>query len=194
MPQLKRRVDKTNALPKGKFKAILADPAWTFRVRSSKGEGRSAKKHYNVMTLEQIKGMRVQELADDDCILFLWVTMPNLLEGLAVMAAWGFTYKTVAFTWMKKNRKKNTLFTGMGYWTRSNAEICLLGTRGHPKRFAKNVPQAILSRVREHSRKPDEVHGRIERLVAGPYLELFARTPREGWTVWGNETEKFQTP
>ena len=132
----------------------------------------------------------MDDWADDDCILFLWATYPQLPTCLKVMEEWGFTYKTVAFTWVKMNKVADTPFVGMGFWTRSNAEICLLGTRGHPQRQAKNVRQVILSKIREHSRKPDEQYERIEALVDGPYLEMFARPPhREGWDVWGDESE-----
>ncbi len=106
------------------------------------------------------------------------------------MHEWGFEYKTAAFTWAKTTSKDNWHF-GCGYWTRANAELCLLGTRGTPKRLSRAVRQLLISPVREHSRKPDETHERIERLVAGPYLELFARQSRPGWTTWGNEADKF---
>jgi N6-adenosine-specific RNA methylase IME4 len=174
-----------------KYGAILADPAWTFKVYSEKGKDRSAEKHYSTMTLRNIMDMPVADLAAPDCALFLWVTMPQLIEGINVMESWGFLYKTCAFSWMKTNSKSPGLFTGMGYWTRSNAEICLLGTRGKPKRLNKDVKQAILEPRREHSRKPDCVYERIERLVGGPFLELFSRTQRPGWDVWGNEVRKF---
>jgi N6-adenosine-specific RNA methylase IME4 len=175
-----------------KYGAIYADPPWSFKTYSAKGEDRSAKNHYGVMSLRQIMDMPVADLAAPDCALFLWVTMPQLIEGINVMQAWGFRYKTCAFSWMKTNQKSEGLFTGMGYWTRSNAELCLLGTRGSPKRINKDVKQAILAPRREHSRKPDEVYERIERLVKGPYLEIFSRTQRPGWDVWGNEVGKFQ--
>ena len=116
--------------------------------------------------------------------------MPLLREALQVMDAWGFEYRTTAFTWAKVNRDGSP-YMGLGYWTRGNAELCLFGKRGTPKRIAQDVPQLIIERRREHSRKPDCVHQRIERLVAGPYLELFGRQSRPGWTVWGNEATKF---
>ena len=107
-----------------------------------------------------------------------------------MLKAWGFKYKTVAFTWVKQNRKSDGLFTGMGYWTRANAEICLLATRGHPKRINANVCQVILSHVEEHSKKPDEARDRIVKLMGDlPRVELFARQATEGWDVWGNEVE-----
>ena len=119
---------------KYKYSIIYADPPWTYRVWSKKGLGRSAASHYNTMSLERIKALPVKEIVAKDSVLFLWVTYPNLPEGLEVMKAWGFNYKTVAFTWVKRNKKSDTWFWGMGYWTRANPEICLLGTRGHPKR------------------------------------------------------------
>jgi N6-adenosine-specific RNA methylase IME4 len=182
-------------LPEGRFNVILADPPWSFKTYSNKGKGKGAEQHYNTMTLEQIKAMPVKRLAKADCVLLLWVTFPLLQEGIETMKAWGFEYKTCAFAWMKKNSKSKGLFAGMGYYTRANVEICLLGTRGSPNKFrkAKNIKQAILSRRREHSRKPDCVHQRIEKLFKGPYVELFARTPRDGWVTWGNQTQKFES-
>jgi N6-adenosine-specific RNA methylase IME4 len=132
------------------------------------------------------------DLAAEDCCLFLWGTRPMLPEALEVIAAWGFTYKTEAFTWIKVNREKpRKPRMGLGYWTRANTEPCLLATRGTPKRLHKDVGQVIAEPIREHSRKPDCVHERIERLVPGPYLELFARQSWPGWTMWGNEAGKF---
>jgi N6-adenosine-specific RNA methylase IME4 len=131
----------------------------------------------------------VADLAADDCTLFMWAVMPQLQEALDVIKAWGFTYKTVAFNWVKQNRSGDGLFFGMGYWTRANSEVCLLATRGSPVRLNADVHQVIMSPVAEHSRKPDEAAARIERLVPGPYIELFARRPRAGWDVFGNEVE-----
>jgi N6-adenosine-specific RNA methylase IME4 len=119
--------------------------------------------------------------------LFLWATDPLLPRALDVIEAWGFVYKTVAFTWVKTNRTGRGFFTGLGYWTRANPEICLLATRGNPRRVGRDVPRLLIAPRREHSRKPDEVYGRIERLVPGPYLELFARARRPNWTAWGAE-------
>jgi len=188
----------TLILPAKKYKAILADPPWKFKTRSSKGMGRSADNHYGTMTLKNICEIPVRSVADRDSVLFLWATMPQLEDALAVIKAWGFTYKTCAFTWMKQRKntppfftEQSDIFTGMGYWTRSNSEICLLATRGKPKRQARDVKQAILAPRREHSRKPDCVYDRIERLVRGPYLEIFSRSERAGWDMVGNEVGKF---
>jgi N6-adenosine-specific RNA methylase IME4 len=150
------------------------------------------------MTRDDILSLPVADLAADDCLLFLWSTYPNLQQGLDTLAHWGFTYSTVAFTWAKTSRKSGNSFApkwhmGLGYWTRSNAEICLLGYRGKPKRLNKDVRQLIISPVRAHSQKPDEQYERIERLVAGPYVELFARQRRPGWITWGNETDKWES-
>lgn len=111
-----------------KYSIIYADPPWAYRTYSKKGQGRSAESHYPTMCIEDIKALPVGELAAKDCALFLWITFPCLCEALEVLTAWGFSYKTVAFVWVKQNRKNDDLFTGMGYWTRANAEICILAT------------------------------------------------------------------
>lgn len=170
-----------------KFSVIYADPPWSFEVYSGKGKARSADRHYNTMSLEDIKALPIQQLANDDCALFLWSVSPDLPGALAVIEAWGFTYKTAGFVWVKENEKSPGLHWGMGYWTRANIEMCLLATRGSPKRQAKDVHQVVMSPVGEHSRKPEQVSERIERLLPGPYLELFGRRPMAGWTVWGNQ-------
>lgn len=103
-----------------KYSVIYADPPWQYKVYSKKGMGRSAESHYPTMSIEDIKALPIANLADKDCALFLWVTFPCLLEGFEVIKAWGFSYKTVAFVWVKQNKKADTLFWGMGYWTRSN--------------------------------------------------------------------------
>lgn len=173
-----------------KYGVIYADPPWHYKVYSKKGMGRSAESHYPTMKLEDIKALPVADLADKDCALFLWVTLPCLIEGLEVLKAWGFTYKTTAFVWIKQNRKADTLFLGMGFWTRSNAEICLLGTKGRPKRMDATIRQVVVSHVEEHSKKPQEVRDRIIRLLGDvPRVELFARRKTEGFDVWGNEVE-----
>ena len=173
-----------------RYQVIYADPPWRFATYSDKGKKRSAEMHYPTLPVEAIRTLPVNELAADDCVLFLWVTMPSLIEGLTVMKAWGFTYKTVAFVWVKKNPKAESLFWGMGYWTRSNVEVCLLGTKGHPSRVSASVHQVIISRVEEHSKKPDEVRDRIVKLMGEvPRIELFARQKVLGWDAWGNEVD-----
>jgi N6-adenosine-specific RNA methylase IME4 len=128
------------------------------------------------------------------CALFLWATDPLLPRAFELIRTWGFEYKTVAFYWVKLNAKAKheaDFFTGLGYWTRANPEQCLLATRGNPPRQAKDVRRLVIEKRREHSRKPDCVRERIERLVAGPYLELFAREIKRGWECWGNQVALF---
>ena len=169
------------ALPDGKFSAILADPPWSFETRGAGGKGRSAENHYPTMTLDEIIRLPVREVAADNAALFLWVTSEMLPRVHEVMSSWGFELKSTAFVWVKGGAP------GLGYWTRKGAEICLLGTRGGPKRLNADVGEVIHAAREEHSRKPYETYLRIERLVGGPYLEVFARPPyREDWTVWGN--------
>lgn len=167
------------------FETILADPPWDFETYSEKGQDRSPE--YLTTAIDRIKALPVKQLAAADSSLHIWVLMNQLPEALEVIEAWGFTFKTCGFAWMKQNRNGAGLFMGMGYWTRANVELCLLATKGRPRRFDMGVPQALLSPVMEHSRKPGEFHERIERLVQGPYLELYARRERKGWVTWGNE-------
>ena len=174
-----------------KYSIIYADPPWTYKVWSKKGKGRSAENHYSCMKKDEIQALPIKSISEKDAVLFLWVIYPCLLEGLELIEKWGFTYKTCGFSWVKMNKKKNTPFVGMGYYTRANNEICLLATKGKPlKRLKRNVEQVILSPIREHSRKPDEIRDRIVNLFGDlPRIELFARNTTEGWDVWGNEVE-----
>jgi len=174
-------------LPNKKYKVIYADPPWLFRTRSDKGKDKSPEKHYDCMSLNDICNLPVKDIADEDCVLLMWVCDPMLDQALKVIDAWGFKYKTVGFTWAKTNRKTLGFFTGLGYWTRGNPEMCLLATRGRPKRINKDVAQLVVAPRGRHSEKP-LLHGEIERLVPGPYIELFARKKtRENWDFWGNE-------
>lgn len=182
--QLLRKYKNIN----NKYKLIYADPPWQFRVWSNRGKDRSAEKHYPVMTLEDIKNLDVKSISDDNCMLLMWATYPNLEEAFEVIKSWGFKYKTVAFTWAKKT-KNDKWHIGLGYWTRHNPEICLLATKGKPKRKSKSVRNLVVSKIRKHSEKPKEIYDYIEELVDGPYIELFARNKRDGWDSWGNELE-----
>lgn len=187
-------------LERGKYGAILADPPWHFQAWASPpyGKGRSAESHYNTMKEAEIAALPVADLAADDCVLFMWACWPTVKQAFNIMEAWGFKYKTCAFCWLKADATQIQMFEEeiepdmlLGYWTRSNSEFCLLGTRGTPKRQACDVRQGIIAPRREHSRKPDGIHERIERLVSGPYVELFARQRRPNWDCWGNQTDKF---
>jgi N6-adenosine-specific RNA methylase IME4 len=143
------------------------------------------------MSLQDICNLPVNNIANDDSVLLMWVVDPLLDKAFKVIEAWGFKYKTVGFTWAKTNKKSMGFFTGLGYWTRGNPEMCLLATKGKPKRISKSVPQLVVEQRREHSRKPDIMYNHIEKLLEGPYIELFARTQRNGWDSWGNQTDKF---
>ena len=174
-----------------KYSVILADPPWKYRVydESDTAHG-AARAHYQTMTIDEIKVLPVGDIVNKNCALFLWATMPCIPEALEVMKAWGFKYKTVAFVWVKTN-KKGGIWLGLGHYTRGNAELCLLGIRGKMKRKSARVSQVIMSPRREHSRKPDEQYGRIMELYDGPYIELFARQKYPGWDAWGNEVGRF---
>ena len=174
--------------PKKKYNIIYADPAWHFKSWSKKGNERSAIRHYDCLNINDICNLPVNDIANDDCILFIWVIDSMLPEALQVIKKWNFKYKTVAFTWVKQNKKSDGYFTGMGYWTRCNPEQCLLATKGNPKRLSKAVRQLIISKRQEHSRKPDEIRKRIIELCGDlPRIELFARNRYKGWESWGNE-------
>ena len=155
------------------------------------------------MSIEQIKAIPVANVAAPDSHLFLWTTGPCLPVAFDVIKAWGFRYSGIAFTWikLKKSYRPDQLrllptadadfHVGLGFTTMKNSEFCLLARRGSAKRIAKDVRELIIAPRREHSRKPDEAHQRIERYATGPYLELFGREQRPNWTVCGDETEKF---
>jgi N6-adenosine-specific RNA methylase IME4 len=185
-----------------KYNIILADPPWVFKTYSEKGkEHKSAELHYNCMDIDVIYNLPVQNIVADDCALFLWVTNPLLPQGLETIKRWGFTYKTVAFSWYKRNKKADSFFWGLGYWSRANVELCLLATKGKPTRVSKGVHQVIddqdcfdteqiLSPIREHSRKPDEVRTRIVELCGDlPRIEMFAREKCQGWDYAGDSLD-----
>lgn len=175
-----------------KFKAILIDPPWKFVARSDKGEGRSAAEHYTTTGLDPIKALPLAQLADKDCVMFMWMVDWCPKWALELIEHWGFEHKTTAFTWAKQNESGEGWHMGQGYWTRSNPEDCWLATRGHPQRIHADVRQLVVAPVMEHSRKPDEIHDHIMRLVDGPYLEIYARRPRDGWVTFGNEISREQ--
>ena len=168
---------------------IYADPPWSYQVWSDKGKGRSAESHYPTMLKTAIQELPISDICQKDCVLFLWVTSPCLIEGLELIKAWGFTYKTVAFTWIKQCRKSDKIFMGMGYYTRANAEYCLLATKGKVlERKSRSVSSVLISHLEQHSKKPDETRKRIVELFGDrPRIELFARQYADGWDCWGNE-------
>ena len=177
-----------------KYNLIYADPPWNYSdVRGGKIMHGGIGRHYKTLKTEEICKLPIKDLADEDCLLFIWATMPNLPEVFKVITAWGFKYSTIGFTWVKLNSQNMKPFFGIGNYTKSNAELCFIATRGKTLKFKKSnkISSIILSKRREHSRKPDEARRRIELLFGNiPKIELFARQKFEGWDCWGNEVPK----
>lgn len=174
---------------RGPYATILADPPWQFQNRT----GKVAPEHrrllrYPTMQLREIKELPVGKLAAAQSHLYLWVPNALLKEGLEVMEAWGFTYKT-NLVWYKTRKDGGPDGRGVGFYFRNVTELILFGLRGSMRTLEPGRTQVNLfhTRKREHSRKPDEVLDIIEACSPGPYLELFARFPRSGWDQWGNE-------
>ncbi|AYM56354.1 MULTISPECIES: MT-A70 family methyltransferase [Agrobacterium tumefaciens complex] len=176
-------------LPPFSFDLIMADPPWLYKLRSENGEGKSAQAHYKCMPLDEIKAMPVLDLASENCLLWLYATNPMLPQGLEVLKAWGFEFAT-AGSWEKTTRHGKQSFGG-GYIFRSSNEPILIGTRGEPK-TTKSVRSSFRGLARGHSVKPEEGYRQAEKLMPNARrLELFSRTNRKGWTVWGDEAGKF---
>lgn len=178
-------------LPMGAFGCILADPPWRFETFDGESAvPTTSDDPYSTMTLADIKAMPMDFTGGPDCALVMWATAPLLPAALEVMTSWGFAYKT-AGAWAKQSSTGRKWAFGTGYTFRSAAEFFLVGTRGNPPVRSKSIRNLIVAPVREHSRKPAQMHEACESLFDGPYLELFAREPRPGWTVWGNQTDRF---
>ena len=176
--------------PHGGFDFIMADPPWSFDNFSAKGEAKNAKAQYDCTPIDWIKDLPVEALAADDCLLWLWATNPMLPEAMAVLEAWDFTFKTAGH-WVKRTTHGKLAF-GTGYILRCAGEPFLIGTRGQPK-TTRSTRSVIEGPIREHSRKPDEAFTAAELLMPeAKRLELFSRQQRAGWTVWGNQTEKYE--
>lgn len=174
-----------------KFNILYADPPWKYERNKVQG---AAERHYPTMSIEQLCALDVEKITDENCALFLWSTFPFLPEALRLIKAWGFTYKTTAFVWLKQNRKNKDWFFGLGFWTRGNAEICLLATKGKPQRKSAKVSQLIIAPIDKHSKKPDIVREKIVELMGDlPRIELFARQTTPGWEVFGNEVKSSIT-
>lgn len=180
------------SLPPGPFGCILADPPWAFQTFNNKTgttPHRGAEDHYGVMSADDLLALDVASIVDRDAALFMWVVDSHFDEAFALGKAWGFEFKTCAFVWVK-SKAGGWAVPGMGYWSRKQTEQCWLFTRGKPKRLSKGVEQIIHCPRGAHSAKPDITYERIEALVGGPYLELFARSARPGWSAFGNEVGK----
>lgn len=192
-----------------KYNIVYADPPWQYKnynykeTKTGQRAKRGEVKEYDVMNIKDIQNLPIQNICDDNCILFLWVTFPLLIEGIETLKSWGFNYKTIGFVWVKANKRVNNNqlkmdnltmgiddFIGMGNWTRSNSEICLIGTKGKVKRISAKVRQIIYTPIEEHSKKPNEARKRIVELMGDlPRVELFARQKADGWDSWGNEVK-----
>ena len=168
-----------------KYNIIYADPPWQYDDKSAPG---GTEKHYPTMSIEDIKKLPVSRIASDNCYLFIWATFPMIKECLDTISAWGFKYKTIAFNWVKHNKKSLGWFIGSGNYTRSNAEICLIGTKGKLEIRDRGICSVIDTPVMEHSVKPDIVRKNIVKLLGDiPRIELFARYSRPGWDAFGNQ-------
>ena len=177
-------------LPNKKYQIIYADPPWSFKNYNNEKSNHNASQHYSCMTLDEIKKLPVQDIADKDCVLFLWCTDPLLNKQIEVINAWNFEYKTVGFYWIKENKNQSNMrfWKGPGYYTRCNPEQCLLATKGSPKRIGTNVDKLVLAPRDVHSKKPNIIRNKIVELFGDiPRIELFARQKTEGWDVFGNE-------
>lgn len=177
-------------LPKGPFKTILADPPWRFTNRT----GKVAPEHkrlsrYGTMSLEEICSLPVNDIADSTAHCYLWVPNALLKEGMKVLEAWGFQYKT-NIVWHKVRKDGESDGRGVGFYFRNVTELVLFGTKGRMRTLApgRRMVNLFSTRKREHSRKPDELYEIIEKCSPGPYIELFARYPRANWQVWGDES------
>jgi len=176
--------------PNKKYQIIYADPPWQFKNYNDDTASNWVGNHYQTQTTEDICKLNIQSITNDNCVLLIWGTWPRLPDCLEVIKRWGFIYKTVGFTWFKTN-KNESFFIGMGYWSRSNSEYCLLATKGHPKRIDAGVSQVISFPRMRHSEKPPIVRDKIVELLGGlPRIELFARQRIEGWDAWGDELQE----
>lgn len=176
-----------------KYKIIYADPPWKYvQDKKSKDFRAVTSEHYETMTTEELCKLPVDKICKDSAILFMWATFPTIQEAFKVMKSWGFEYKTCGFLWIKKTKKSNVNAWGMGFYTRSNAEICLIGIKKKSKAkdlIKSHAVHQIVESVRlRHSEKPPEVRDKIIELCGNePRIELFAREKKKGWDVWGNE-------
>lgn len=190
MREEKKTENKETPFPNKKYKIIYADPPWAYRDKREKHPRLSggASVHYNTMELGDIKQLPIRDITDDNCILFLWGTFPNLPMAFEVINSWGFTYKTLGFSWIKLNKNNGKPFFGIGYYTKSNCEVCLIAVKGKPKINSNYVSSVVMEPREEHSKKPDIIRNKIVELMGDiPRIELFARKSSEGWDSWGNE-------
>jgi len=176
--------------PTRQYNIIYADCPWNYKDKRDKHPrmcgGASA--HYNTMSMLDLKALPVSDICAENCYIFMWATFPNLREALELMKEWGFIYKTLGFSWIKTNKKNGKPFFGIGYYIKSNCEVCLMGLKGKPFKVSNSISSVVISPREEHSKKPDIVRDNIVRFCGDvPRIELFARERHEGWDSWGNE-------
>ena len=170
------------------YSIIYADPPWDYagqQQHNNTDTNKSAIDHYNTMTLQQLKGMKVKEICEKDCLLFMWTSSPHLPQAIELMEAWGFKYMTIAFVWDKQK-------VNPGYYTMSQVEICIVGKRGKipSPRGTRNERQFLSEKRTAHSKKPDEIRDRIRRMFpTQKKLEMFARQPSQDFDVFGNQVD-----
>jgi N6-adenosine-specific RNA methylase IME4 len=176
--------------PNKRYQIILADPPWTYEKTGSITNSRGmAKQFYQTMSISDLCLLPVRDIAEDNAVLFLWTTWPQLERSFSVIRAWGFTYFGLGFEWIKKTITNKDHF-GMGYYTRANSEPCLMAFRGKLKPLVHSIRQIVESPIQRHSQKPSEVRDKIVQIFGDlPRIEIFARQKTEGWDVWGNEVE-----
>lgn len=175
----------------GHYGLILCDDPWKFENYSASGEAKNPSAHYACMNMDDLAALPVKHLAAPDAVLVMWCIWPMLPEAIALMLARGFTYKTGG-AWAKQSRSGEKDAFGTGYIYRSASEFWMLGTIGNPPVLSHSIRNLITAPIREHSRKPDQMHDDLARLYPGPRCELFGRQARDGWDCWGNETSKFE--
>lgn len=174
-------------LPNKKYNVIYADPPWKYANGGVPSGGVDAQ--YQTMKIDDIKSMDIRSISENDCILFLWATFPMLKQALDVIQSWGFKYKTLGFSWLKLN-KDGSPFFGIGYYTRSNQQVCLIATRGkaHSLVKSKSLSSFVSTQRTRHSQKPQVFKDKIVQLVGDiPRIQLFARKRTNGWDCWGNQ-------
>lgn len=171
-----------------KYSILYCDPAWDYAGReqhNTQEANKSVIHHYRTMKIDDMKKLKVQDITEDDALMFMWSSSPHLPQAIELMKHWGFEYKTIAFVWDKQR-------VNPGYYTMSQCEVCLVGKKGRipSPRGAKNVKQFLSKMRSRHSEKPTEVRDRITQMFpTQSKIELFARQKTEGWDVWGNEVE-----
>lgn len=181
---------KMKKFPRKKYTVIYADPPWAYNDKRDKRPriGGGSAKHYPTMCLDGLKKLPVETIAADNCMLFMWATFPTLPDALDLIASWGFVYKTLGFSWLKTNKKNGEPFFGIGWYTKSNCEVCLIGVKGKPFKASNRVSSVVIATREQHSKKPDIVKDKIVEFAGDvPRIELFARQKTKGWDAWGNE-------